>query len=187
MNSSTNAHVSPDISPLVGKRRYIEDRLDSKKVMVKRLKDNLQSSTFTDVISQNVEQDSDWRSDYEMVVKSPIVKTEPIDPLEYFEVRQKWMGYVQEIQADCFVAHLIPLTGDDGEHIAEIFFEELDKEDRSDLAPGSYFYWSIGYIKRPSGIVRSSLIRLRRLPLWQEEELQKAKSEVNKLAAIFDE
>jgi hypothetical protein len=187
MNSSTNANVALDISPLVPKQRYIEKRMDSKKVMVERLKDNFQGSMFTDVIGQNAEQDGDWRSDYEMVVKSPIVKTEPIDPLEYFEVRQKWMGCVQEVQADCFVAHLTPLTGDDGEHIAEIFLEELDKEDRSDLAPGSYFYWSIGYIKRPSGIVRSSLIRLRRLPLWQEEEIQRAKVEADKLATIFDE
>jgi hypothetical protein len=190
MNSSTNAqslHISPDISPLISRHRYNEEQMRSKKAMVKRLKDTLQDSTSTDAISQSADQDGSWHNNYEMVVKSPIVKTEPIDLLEYFEVRQKWLGCVQEVQDDCFVAHLTSLAGDDGEHIAEIFLEELDDEDRSSLEPGSYFYWSIGYINKPSGRVRSSLIRLRRLPLWQQEEIQRAKAEADKLAAIFDD
>jgi hypothetical protein len=99
-------------------------------------------------------------NEYELLTKSPIVKLPSTRPVEKFEVRQKWLGYVEDIGEETFTAHLTTLKGEGNEYTAEIYLEQLDPEDRELLQLGSYFYWSIGYLEAPSR-KHVSFIRLR--------------------------
>lgn len=103
-----------------------------------------------------------------------------------FRVIQKWEGTVIEVADDIFVAELKTIVGGEDDLIAEIMMEEVDKDDLALVKPGAVFYWNIGYLKQPSGTMRISLIRFRRLPLWRKRQLQKAKIEATKLKALLD-
>ena len=101
-------------------------------------------------------------------------------------VLQKWEGFVLEIGAETFWARLTALVGEEGDQIAEIFLDEIDAEDQALLAPGSVFYWSIGYLDKPSGRERFSQIRLRRLPLWLATELSAAEKKAVELGELIN-
>jgi len=105
---------------------------------------------------------------------------------EYFIALQKWEGYVTEVGQDTFHARLIPLLGEGSDLEAEIWIEEIDGEDRTLLQPGAIFYWSIGYLDRPSGRQRTSIIRFQRLPVWTKRELEAARAEAAKLKELLD-
>lgn len=107
-------------------------------------------------------------------------------PREFFKILQKWEGYVINVGRESFWARLIPIVGEGNDQDAEILIDEIDEEDRSLLEPGSLFYWSIGYLDRPSGRLRASLIRFRRLPLWSQDDLGKAEIEARRLIDLFN-
>jgi hypothetical protein len=102
-----------------------------------------------------------------------------------FRALQKWEGYVLDVAADTFRAHLTPLRGEGREQVAEIYLTELDDDDRALVQPGAVFYWSIGYLDRPAGRLRASILRFRRLPGWTRQELARAQAEADRLRAIF--
>lgn len=101
-------------------------------------------------------------------------------------VLQKWEGFVLEIGKETFTARLAPLVGDGGDQIAEIYRDEIDDQDQQLLEPGAVFYWSIGYLDKPSGRQRFSLIRLRRLPIWSATELRAAEKKAAELGEVLD-
>lgn len=104
---------------------------------------------------------------------------------DYFKVLQKWEGYVLEIDNEVFRARLIPISGQEDIQEAEIYLSEVTEEDRDLLEPGAVFYWSIGYLVRPSGTLRASLIRFRRLPAWSEDQLYKAERDAHRWGDLF--
>ncbi|MBN1875906.1 MAG: hypothetical protein JXA33_16910 [Anaerolineae bacterium] len=106
---------------------------------------------------------------------------------ESFDVKQKWEGYVLEVGKETFLARLVPLIGEDADLEAEIYLEEIDREDRELVTPGAVFYWSIGYLKKPSGTYRTSLIRFRRLPSLSAKELKAARIQAQQFINLFND
>ncbi len=104
---------------------------------------------------------------------------------ERFRAIQKWEGYVIDADDEVFRARLIPLKGEGCEQEAEIFLSEITDEDREMLQPGAVFYWSIGYLEKPSGTMRASIIRFRRLPTWTAQELTAAETKATELKELL--
>jgi hypothetical protein len=112
---------------------------------------------------------------------------EKIPPIrETFQAMQKWEGHVIEVGPDTFWARLVRILGEGPDQEAEIFIEEIDRDDRSLIEPGAVFYWSIGYFDRPSGRQRTSVLRFRRLPSWTTQDLMRANAEAERLEGLFD-
>jgi hypothetical protein len=111
------------------------------------------------------------RKEFEFIVYPNI---EPVR-LDDFVPLQKWEGFVIDVMEDTFTVRLSDLTRNNAEEVAEIPKEEVSEEDRVLIKAGALFYWNIGYLDRPSGRQRSSMIRFRRLPIWGKEELEKAR------------
>lgn len=118
----------------------------------------------------------------------PLVALPPSPRLvDRFVCLQRWEGYVLEVGSDAFLARLVDLTRGGTEEEAEILIEELDPSDHPLLEPGAVFYWSIGYLERPSGRQRSSVIRFRRLPAWTRGELLVARDRASEYRDLFAE
>ncbi len=104
--------------------------------------------------------------------------------LDNFVSLQKWEGYVLKVLDDNYIlVRLVNLT-DPGQpdEEAEIPIQELSFEDRELIEPGAVFYWNIGYLDRNSGQrERNSVIRFRRLPRWEAEDIEKAKIEAKRI------
>ena len=83
---------------------------------------------------------------------------------EYFKAIQKWEGKVISLSGDTFKATLSSLVGDKLDQEAEIYIEDVTPDERPYIEPGAIFYWSIGYLERPSGRRRESVLRFQRLP-----------------------
>lgn len=104
---------------------------------------------------------------------------------EFFKALQKWEGHVLEVTDDSFLARLVTIEGEGPAQEVEIPLEELEQEDRKLVEPGAVFYWSIGYLDRPSGRLRASQIRFRRLPAWSSRELARARIEAKELGGLL--
>jgi len=106
--------------------------------------------------------------------KDLISVSEPIFTKTYKQkkiiVLQKWEGIVQELLSNSFIARLTDKDNDTEEE-AEILLDEIDPNDTELLEPGAIFYWSIGYDDEASR-KRFSMIKFRRLPTWNKEELE---------------
>ncbi len=106
---------------------------------------------------------------------------------ERFQAIQKWEGHVIGVGEETFSVHLRPLLGEGSDHQeAEIYLEEVDPSDRFLIEPGAVFYWSIGYLDRPSGRLRASILRFRRLPAWSKQDLKRADSRTSRIEALLD-
>jgi hypothetical protein len=106
---------------------------------------------------------------------------------ESFDVKQKWEGYVLEVGGETFLARLVPLIGEGTDLEAEIYLEEIDEEDRQLVTSGAIFYWSIGYLKRPSGTYRTSFFRFQRLPPFGASELKEARFQAQKMLDLLND
>lgn len=95
---------------------------------------------------------------------------------EFFLPLQQWEGYVTQVGKDTFWASLSTIFGEGDDQEAEIYLEEVDLDDRALIKTGAVFYWTIGYLDRPSGRQRSSILRFRRLPVWTKHDFAKARS-----------
>lgn len=94
---------------------------------------------------------------------------------------QQWEGVVQEVLADSFTAVLHDRTSSGPDHYAELPVEEISEADRTLLTPGAVFYWWIGYRERVGGRTRASVIRFRRLPGLDDEDIAQARAEARRL------
>jgi len=104
---------------------------------------------------------------------------------EYFKALQKWKGVVVEVRQDTFLAQLVSIDENSSQE-AEIYIEEVGQEDRTLIESGAVFYWTIGYLNKPSGTLGASIIRFRRLPTWTKRELEVADAKANDLRELFD-
>jgi hypothetical protein len=107
-------------------------------------------------------------------------------PRSRFEVLQKWEGIVLDVLHDSFTARLIDLTRQGADEEAEFALDEIDEGDKDLLKPGAVFYWNVGYSDSLSGRARVSIIRLRRLPIWRKEELERAKRDAERLSTLLE-
>ncbi len=105
---------------------------------------------------------------------------------EFFRAIQKWEGYVTKVGKESFWARISTIIGEGSDQDVELDIQEIDSDDRELIEPGAVFYWSMGYLDRPSGRLRASLIRFRRLPIWEEQDLGKAKAEAEKLQVFLN-
>lgn len=104
---------------------------------------------------------------------------------EFFRAMQKWEGYVTSVGKDSFRARLVPIVGEGPDQEAEIITEEVIEDDRELIEPNAVFYWSIGYLDKPSGRLRASLLRFRRLPVWSQHELEHADLKAERMGDLF--
>ena len=92
-----------------------------------------------------------------------------------FHALQEWEGYVVEMRATDFLAHLTDLTAGASHEQEEaiIPLTELSDHDAARMTTGSVFRWVIGYERSPAGTKkRVSQIVLRDLPAMTEADLR---------------
>jgi len=118
--------------------------------------------------------------------KAPVYYIE-ISPLKERAISlQKWRGIVEEVQKDCFKAKLINLTDIGFDEYAEISNDEITQEDTELIEPGAIFYWSIGYSHSSTGQRRRfSDIRFRRIPKWDQKDIEIAREKAQKISSLI--
>lgn len=95
---------------------------------------------------------------------------------------QKWEGTVLRVKNDKFICRLKDLTVPGADEVAEIPIKEVSDADIDYLNEGAIFEWHIGYKEYKSGTKqRVSTIIFRKLPMWDERELEEARAEGKKL------
>ncbi|MFC1926026.1 hypothetical protein ACFLW2_04960 [Chloroflexota bacterium] len=121
---------------------------------------------------------------------SKILFSPPPQPIGYerFQAIQKWEGQVISVGEETFNAQLAPLIGEkDAQQEAELYIVDIDPSDHFLIKPGAIFYWSIGYLDgRPSGRIKASILRFRRLPAWDANELKRAKLKSSRLEDLLN-
>jgi hypothetical protein len=143
-----------------------------------------QTQEIIGLVNENTQQG--LPDEYAVLAKSPIVRCKAVGPVDHFEPRQRWRGTVVGVDTDTFEANLIPLLGQGGDQYAEIYVSEVDEEDRGLIEVGATFYWNIGYLRRPSGLSRSSFIRFQRLTVWAKSDIRAAETKAQERLALFD-
>ncbi len=104
----------------------------------------------------------------------PLIRLLPGQPPQRrFNVLQKWEGIVDEITSDSVWAVIADLTDLSAPlESVELPLAEIPEADHELLAPGSVFYWHIGYEQNPGGQVsRVSEIRMYRSRQWTQRML----------------
>ncbi len=106
-----------------------------------------------------------------------------------FRLLQMWEGRVLDVNAEKqeFSAIISDKTNPElADEQVTLSIEEISSNDLSLLNEGAVFYWSIGYADYPGRPrTRESRIRLRRLPKWSQQELNKARETGASLAKFF--
>ncbi|MBI4600910.1 MAG: hypothetical protein HY721_03020 [Planctomycetes bacterium] len=105
------------------------------------------------------------------------------------ELLQEWDGRVTTILEgnNEFVALLrdLPVPSNPEEEIT-LPIDEVSEGDRPLVAEGALFCWTIGYEYSPVGqLTRFSRIRFRRIPSLSRREMEWARREGERLAALF--
>lgn len=94
-----------------------------------------------------------------------------------FEVLQKWVGKVVDINSDEeeFTAEIVDKTDlNNPEELVVLNFEEVSPADSFLLSKGAIFSWTIGYEYRGTTKNKSSIIRFSRLKGFSEQSKKKA-------------
>jgi hypothetical protein len=114
------------------------------------------------------------------------VPSASLDP-ERFQILGAFDGTILEVRDDYFIARLVNKQDpNDVQEEAEFPFAEIPNADQSLIAKGAMFYWYMGMVKKPHGQQsKSSLIRFRRLPAWDESDIQGAKTRAEFLRAVL--
>ena len=152
-------------------------------------KESLAKPNLANPYETRSEQFNGESSSIEIKFDQPVIAPPPDQEIrEYFHARQKWVGYVAEIGQETFLATLVPIVGEGSDLEAEIYLEDVEPSDRDLVEPGAVFYWSIGYLIKPSGNrCRASQIRFRRLPPWANDKLEAAHAKAQELMSFLDE
>lgn len=169
----------PDVS------QYVEPETEERQLRTEELvsEPNLDESNSTSVRNLN------GSSDAFHINAGPIFSLPPLQTIvqEYFQAIQKWEGQVTSVGEDSFYAQIRPIVGEGtAEQVAEIYIDDVAESDRPLIELGAIFYWSIGYLDRPSGRLRASILRFRRLPSWTELELKHAEVTTRELRELLD-
>jgi len=107
--------------------------------------------------------------------------------LERFRTLAKWIGRVQRVNDDSFVALVQDQLEDRPEEEVEFPTSEVAQVDAALLKPGALFYWSVGYRDRLGGQrTRESIIRFRRLPGPSLTDIAEAEEWARGIQALVD-
>ena len=83
---------------------------------------------------------------------------------------------------DTFTVALVDLSNRTPDEEDEVSFEEVTDDERELVRVGAVFLLSVGYsISEGGQRSRSAILRFRRLPVWTESHLVKARREAQKL------
>lgn len=115
--------------------------------------------------------------------KSKIPRAKRVNPLteERYILLKKFEGYVTARSEKSFTARLSENANDYPVLEAEFDLEELSETDRSLAVEGAALVWTMGYRYEGNTRKRESVIYLRRLPPWKDEEAERAKREAEDL------
>ena len=111
----------------------------------------------------------------------PQTRTLRSHPEQRYILLKKYEGFVTTRGEDSFSARLFENNGDYPVVEAEFDLEELSENDRELAVEGAPLVWTIGYAYEGSTRKRESLIYLRRLPVWSDKELEKARGAADDL------
>jgi hypothetical protein len=115
-----------------------------------------------------------------------VIKVKGLPQQDGYVLLQKWQGVVKSVDGESFLAELRDLIADGPEEEADFPIDDIPNADKELVAPGAVFYWCIGYLDTLNGQrVRASEIRFRRVPAWTEREVERAKSEAEKLREVI--
>ena len=95
---------------------------------------------------------------------------------------QKWEGVVLSLGEDTFTAKLVDSTDTSRPaEITELALEDVQEYELEMVKPGAIFILTIGYhISKSRQKRRQTHLLFRRLPVWQERDLQKALEKANR-------
>lgn len=116
-----------------------------------------------------------------------LAKSEPARGLARFELLQQWDGTIESVADGVVRASVRDLTNRAmPDEVVDLPREEFADADANLIAPGSVFYWSIGYRVTSSGTKeRLSTIRMRRLPAPTKRQLERIATEATELSQMF--
>lgn len=104
-----------------------------------------------------------------------------------FILKQEWVGRVDEVREDTFVATLATRAAPGEYEYAEIEIEEVAPTELDHLRPGAVFYWVVGYRDEPHGQrLGVSSILFRKMAEPTGEQLQRAQDEAASTLAFLD-
>jgi hypothetical protein len=96
---------------------------------------------------------------------------------------KKYEGFITARDGESFSARLFENSSDYPVVEAEFDLEELSETDRELAVEGAPLVWTIGYAYQGSTRKRESVIYLRRLEAWSDQELEKGRSAANDLTS----
>jgi len=101
-------------------------------------------------------------------------------------VSNRWEGSVLSISDGFFEAKLTPMAEHGPAVFAELSIEDVSEDDRALLIPGAIFYIAAGHLQQPGGrIMRTSVLRFRRLGRWREDEIALLRERARKRRAAL--
>jgi hypothetical protein len=89
----------------------------------------------------------------------------------YYGLAQHWIGIVESIEQNSFVAKLEDKTNQGTYEIATFEISEVSQSDRPLLSKGAIFYWSVGFATENGQIEKRSLLRFKRSVDFTDEDL----------------
>ncbi len=107
---------------------------------------------------------------------------------ESYALIQEWEGTVLEVRGTELVARLADPSSRGGKtKRALIPLRQVSDSDLDLLAPGAVFRWTFGYrIKSHGQRTLESSISFRRLPMWSERDIERARAAGSDLDELFD-
>jgi hypothetical protein len=104
-----------------------------------------------------------------------------------FILKQEWIGRVDEVSEETFLATLVTRSAPEEVEQAEIEIDEVAPDDRARLRPGAIFYWVVGYRDEPHGqrLGVSSII-FRTMIEPTSDELEHAELDAQRALAFLD-
>lgn len=128
--------------------------------------------------------------DQNEVIPAPLVRPLSVDvSSRYVKVRalQRWTGRVERVLQDRFVAIIRDITSPENpEEEVELDIQEVSGPDRSMVAPGAIFYWSIVYRDTRGGQrERLAILRFARQPKLSQTDVEDIYSEADRTADLL--
>jgi hypothetical protein len=104
-----------------------------------------------------------------------------------FLLKQEWIGRVDEVRDETFLASLVTRSAPTEVEHAEIEIDEVAPDDRGRLRRGAVFYWVVGYRDEPHGQrLGVSSILFRTMTELTEDQLERAQGEAERALAFLE-
>ena len=129
-------------------------------------------------------QDADSSSDFVLPVMPKALRETRHVPADAASIPQVWEGEVLELEKDLVRARLRDKSGALGDHLGDIYWDEISPQDRDLVQPGAVFYLTIYVLRRPGGTrINAQELRFRRQPTWTAQQVDQVHILAAKLRA----